>query len=71
MADQNETFDPSTIEYVDYKDVDLLKRYTNEQGKLLPRRITNVSAKFQRQLTRAIKRARHMALLPFVADSVR
>lgn len=59
------------IEYVDYKDIDLLKRYLNEQGKLLPRRITNVSAKFQRQLTRAVKRARHLALLPYVADNVR
>lgn len=57
--------------YVDYKDVDLLKRFLNEQGKLLPRRITNVSARFQRQLTRAVKRARHLALIPFVADAVR
>lgn len=63
--------DISQIEYVDYKDVDLLKRYLNEQGKLLPRRITNVPAKFQRQLTRAVKRARHLALLSFVADNVR
>lgn len=63
--------DTREIEYVDYKDIDLLKRYLNEQGKLLPRRITNVSAKFQRQLTRAVKRARHLALLPFVADNVR
>ena len=57
--------------YVDYKDVDLLKRFLNEQGKLLPRRISNVSAKFQRQLTSAVKRARHLALIPFVADAVR
>ncbi|GIV61375.1 MAG: hypothetical protein KatS3mg044_0241 [Rhodothermaceae bacterium] len=57
--------------YVDYKDVELLKRYLNEQGKILPRRITGVSAKFQRQLTRAVKRARHLALIPFVADAVR
>lgn len=57
--------------YVDYKDVELLKRFLNEQGKLLPRRITNVSARFQRQLTRAVKRARHLALIPFVADAVR
>ena len=52
--------------YVDYKDVELIKRSLNEQGKILPRRITNVSAKFQRQLTTAVKRARHMALIPFV-----
>ncbi len=57
--------------YVDYKDVELLKRYLNEQGKLLPRRITGVSARFQRQLTRAVKRARHLALIPFVADAVK
>lgn len=59
------------VEYVDYKDVELLKRYLNEQGKMLPRRITGVSAKYQRQLTRAVKRARHLALIPFVADAVR
>ncbi len=58
-------------EYVDYKDIELVKRYLNEQGKILPRRITNVSAKFQRQLTRAVKRARHMAMIPFVADSLK
>ena len=58
-------------EYVDYKDTELLTRALNEQGKILPRRITNVSAKFQRQLTRAVKRARHMAMIPFVADSLK
>lgn len=64
-------FDASTIEYVDYKDVELLKRFINEQGKILPRRITGVSGKVQRQLTRAVKRARHLSLLPYVADTVR
>ena len=59
------------VEYVDYKNIELLERYLNEQGKILPRRITGVSAKFQRQLTRAVKRARHLALLAFVADAVR
>ena len=59
------------IEYVDYKDTDLLLRFINEQGKILPRRITGVTAKQQRQLTRAIKRARHLALIPFVSDTVR
>jgi len=54
-----------------YKDVELIKRSLNEQGKILPRRITNVSAKFQRQLTTAVKRARHMALIPFVSDSLK
>ena len=58
-------------EYIDYKDIDLLKRFINEQGKLLPRRISGVSAGFQRQLTRAVKRARHLALLPYVADNVK
>jgi small subunit ribosomal protein S18 len=59
------------INYVDYKDTEFMERYINEQGKLLPRRVTNTSAKLQRQLTRATKRARYLALLPFVADSVR
>lgn len=67
----NERYDTGGVEYVDYKDVELLKRYVNEQGKLLPRRVTGVSAKFQRQLTRAVKRARHLALIPFVSDTVR
>lgn len=69
MADTR--LDVDSIEYVDYKDAELLKGYLNEQGKILPRRITNVSAKFQRQLTRAVKRARHLALLPFVSDNIR
>lgn len=68
---ENSRFDAASVEYVDYKDIELLKRYTNEQGKILPRRITNVPAKFQRQLTRAVKRARHLSLLPYVADTVR
>ncbi len=59
------------IEYIDYKDTDLLLRFINEQGKILPRRITGVTAKQQRQLTRAIKRARHLALIPYVSDTVR
>ena len=64
-------FKAAGIEYIDYKDTETLKRYVNEQGKILPRRMTGVSAKFQRQLTTAIKRARHVALLPFVADNVK
>ncbi|MDQ7041004.1 MAG: 30S ribosomal protein S18 [Rhodothermus sp.] len=59
------------LEYVDYKDVEFLKQFINEQGKILPRRITGVSAKTQRQIARAIKRARHLALLPFVSDAVK
>ena len=53
---------------IDYKDVKLLSRYISEKGKIIPSRITNVSAKKQRELARAIKRARYIALLPFVAD---
>jgi small subunit ribosomal protein S18 len=59
------------IEYIDYKDTETLLRFTNDQGKILPRRVTGTSAKFQRQFTRAVKRARHMALLPFVAENIR
>lgn len=70
MAEETR-YDTANLEYVDYKDIDLLKRFINEQGKILPRRVTGVSAKFQRKLTRAVKRARHMALLPFVEDNVR
>lgn len=64
-------FESAGIEYIDFKDTETLKRYVNEQGKLLPRRVTGVSAKSQRQLTVAVKRARHMALLPFVADNIK
>ena len=64
-------FESAGIEYIDYKDTETLKRYLNEQGKLLPRRVTGVSAKSQRQLTVAVKRARHMALLPFVAENIK
>ncbi len=52
----------------DYKDVDTLKRYITEMGKIKPRRQTGNCARCQRQLGREVKRARHMALLPFVAD---
>ena len=64
-------FKAAGIEYIDYKDVETLKQYVNEQGKILPGRMSGVSAKFQRQLTTAIKRARQVALLPFVADNVK
>ena len=64
-------FKASGVEYIDYKDVETLKRYLSDQGKLLPRRMTGISAMFQRQLTTAVKRARHVALLPFVADNVK
>ena len=53
------------VDYIDYKDVELLKRYISEKGKILPRRVTGTCAKYQRLLTVAIKRARIMGLLPF------
>ena len=56
------------IDYVDYKDVDLLKRFISERGKILPRRVTGTSAKNQRKVANAIKRAHIMGLLPFVAE---
>jgi small subunit ribosomal protein S18 len=52
---------------IDYKDVQLLKRFVSPRGKILPTRLTGVSAKYQRKLTAAIKRARHLALLPYEA----
>lgn len=56
------------IKYVDYKDGEFLKKFLNEQGKMLPRRITGNSLKFQRKVAEAIKRARQMAILPYVTD---
>ena len=64
-------FTQNKIKYIDYKDVKLLQRYTTEQGKIIPKRITGTSAKYQRQLSIAIKRARHMALLPYVSDTLK
>lgn len=59
------------IRYVDYKDADFLLRFLNEQGKVLPRRITGNSMKFQKRVAQAVKRARHLGLLPFVADGLK
>ena len=56
------------VEVIDYKDVAKLRRYMSERGKILPRRMTGTCAKHQRQLTEAIKRARHVALLPYTAE---
>lgn len=56
------------VNSIDYKDTAKLKRYMSERGKILPRRMTGTCAAHQRQLTIAIKRARHMALLPYTAD---
>ena len=56
------------IRYIDYKDVEFLKKFLNEQGKLLPRRLTGNSLKYQRKVSDAVKKARQMALLPYVTD---
>ncbi len=56
------------IKYIDYKDPEFLKKFLNEQGKILPRRITGTSIKYQKKVAVAIKRARHLALLPYVTD---
>jgi len=61
-------FTENKVTHIDFKDVELLKRFINERGKILPRRVTGTSAKWQRKLAVAIKRARHMALLPFVEE---
>jgi small subunit ribosomal protein S18 len=61
-------FKKAGIKYVDYKDPEFLKKFLNEQGKILPRRITGTSLKFQRRVATAVKRARSLALLPYVTD---
>lgn len=64
-------FKKSGIKYIDYKDPNFLLKFVNEQGRILPRRITGTSLKFQRRLALAIKRARHLALLPFLTDQLK
>ncbi|MEG1498559.1 MAG: 30S ribosomal protein S18 [Bacteroidales bacterium] len=61
-------FKKSGIKYIDYKDGDFLLKFVNEQGKIYPRRLTGTSQKYQKKVSQAIKRARHLALLPYVAD---
>jgi small subunit ribosomal protein S18 len=61
-------FKKSGIKYIDYKDPNFLLKFVNEQGKILPRRLTGTSVKFQRKVSSAVKRARHIALMPYVAD---
>ncbi len=61
-------FTENKISYIDYKDVELLKRFISDRGKILPKRVTGTKAGYQKELSVAIKRARHMALLPFVKD---
>ena len=64
-------FKRSGIKYIDYKDADFLLKFVNEQGKILPRRLTGTSLKYQRKVSVAVKRARHLAILPFVADGLK
>ena len=64
-------FKKSGIKYIDYKDPDFLLKFLNEQGKILPSRITGTSAKYQKKVSQAVKRARHIALLPYLADGLK
>lgn len=59
------------IKYIDYKDPSFLLQFVNDQGKLLPRRITGNSLKYQRKVATAVKRARHLAMLPYVTDQLK
>ncbi len=61
-------FKRAGIKYVDYKNSDFLMEFVNEQGKILPRRLTGTSLKYQRKVAQAVKRARHLALMPYVGD---
>ena len=61
-------FKKSGIKYIDYKNPDFLLKFINEQGKLLPRRLSGNSLKYQRKVTDAVKKARQMSLLPYVTD---
>jgi len=61
-------FKKSGIKYIDYKDADFLLKFVNEQGKLLPRRLTGTSLSYHPKGAPAVKRARHLALMPYVAD---
>ena len=64
-------FCESKEEYIDYKDEKRLFKFISEQGKIIPKRITGTCAKHQRQLVQSIKRARHLALIPFVSETIR
>ena len=59
------------IKYIDYKDGEFLLRFVNEQGKILPRRLTGTSQKYQKKVSQAVKRSRHLALMPYVADMMK
>ncbi|NBU91906.1 MAG: 30S ribosomal protein S18 [Flavobacteriia bacterium] len=64
-------FKKSGIKFLDYKDANYLLKLVNEQGKILPRRLTGTSAKYQGRVNKAIKRARHLALMPYVGDMLK
>ena len=64
-------FRKNRIKYIDYKDPKFLIKFVNEQGKILPRRVTGTSLKFQRKVAKAVKRARHLALMPYVGDMLK
>jgi small subunit ribosomal protein S18 len=71
MAVKKQKTSPISInQKIDYKDIDLLKLFITEQGKILPRRATGVTVQQQRQISKAIKRARMLSLLPFVAENI-
>ncbi len=61
-------FKKNNIKYIDYKDIEILKKFISSNGQILPKRVTGTSSKYQRQLAVAIKRARQVALLPFVVE---
>lgn len=64
-------FQKNRIKYIDYKDAEFLKKFLNEQGKILPRRITGTSVKYQHKVAVAVKRARHLGMLPYVIDMMK
>ena len=64
-------FKKNGIKYIDYKDANFLLKFVNDQGKILPRRLTGTSIKFQKKVSQAVKRARHIGLLPYVTDSLK
>ena len=64
-------FKKNGIKYIDYKDANFLMKFVNEQGKILPRRITGTSLKYQRKIALAVNKARHLAILPYVADGLK
>jgi len=61
-------FTDNKVTYIDYKDVEMLKRFISDRGKILPKRVTGTKSRYQAELAVAIKRARHMSLLPFIKE---